>query len=173
MRFTRNSILTPKLNLINFISCLLFWMPYHDIILISPVFFEWHHPNQRQTKSLSFNPTIPGITTWTSLPSWPSYPKLKIWLTNQGERHELVYANLEFEKQGSGTQSSLQTQQQPMINTTNGNNRDKKQKPIPRPKPQISQRHHLNQSQPQHQSSRPAANSTEYAQIAFSNRTEL
>lgn len=68
------------------------------------------------------------------------------------ERHELVYANLDFEK-GKPVNGSA-TEQTPAV----------KVKPVPRPKPQVTQRNH---------NSRPAANSTEYAQIAFSNKIDL
>lgn len=75
-----------------------------------------------------------------------------------GDRHELVYANLHFDKDN---------QPQP-LNPSNAKKSSSsgeggKKPPPTKPKPQITQR----QTHP-----RNAAN-TEYAQIAFSNPTEL
>jgi len=76
-----------------------------------------------------------------------------------GDRHELVYVNLDFDKDN---------QPQP-LNPSNAKKSSSsgeggKKPPPTKPKPQITQR----QTHP-----RNAANTTEYAQIAFSNPTEL
>ena len=98
------------------------------------------------------------------------------------EKHELVYANLDFDQnqteitnlKSNGDSSSVATN-----GTSQHKNGGNSSKPIPRAKPKAAKRNSpskLPQQQLKQQSQLNKgriANSTEYAQIAFSDKTDL